>query len=403
MQYRRRWTERLTTNLEVYETDYTLKSTNSNILENQQFFQKNSVSETSVRLETSYEITKSLRLGGGYQFVETKVTNLDQIDDPEFKRLEGEVLRTHAGFTQIGYVSQDRMTTLNAGVRYNYLDKFKRHLLEPRLSLNQRFSGSFNLEILGEFKHQNTSQIINFQNDFLGIEKRRWRLSNNADIPVIMGKQISTGLSYSQRGWLVNMVGYYKRVNGITTSSQGFQNQYEFVAADGSYDAKGMDVLVRKQFNNLNTWLSYSYLSSNYIFETLPVSNFPNNLEVVQSATLGATYTTPQFLFSAGLNWRSGKPVTRPVIDNAILGGTINYGAVNQARLANYMRIDASAIYQFKLKGTDKVNIGASIWNLLNAENTINTFYRINAVGEVEEVRQNSLGITPNAVLRVYF
>ena len=40
LQYRRRWTERLTTNLEVYETDYTLKSTNSNILENQQFFQK---------------------------------------------------------------------------------------------------------------------------------------------------------------------------------------------------------------------------------------------------------------------------------------------------------------------------------------------------------------------------
>ena len=81
-----------------------------------------------------------MRLGGGYQFVETKVTNLDQIDDPEFKRLEGEVTSNTCRVTQIGYVSQDRMTTLNAGVRYNYLDKFKRHLLEPRLSLNQRFS-----------------------------------------------------------------------------------------------------------------------------------------------------------------------------------------------------------------------------------------------------------------------
>ncbi len=327
---------------------------------------------------------------------------MDDIDNPRFVSLEGEVLRTHAGFTQLGYVSEDRQTTINAGFRYNYLDKFKKHLLEPRFSFNQRFLNSFNLEILGEFKHQNTSQIINFQNDFLGIEKRRWRLSNDADIPVIIGKQVSTGLSFSNKGWLINLVGYYKDVKGITTSSQGFQNQYQFVAASGSFDAMGVDLLIRKQFKNLNTWLSYSYLSSDYTFESLPEASFPNNLEVVSSATFGATYITPRILFSAGLNWHSGKPITRPMEGNEVINNIINYGTVNNDRLDDYMRVDMSAIYQFKMKGTSKVNIGVSVWNLLDKENTINNFYRINALRTVEEVKQNSLGITPNAVLRVY-
>ena len=160
------------------------------------------------------------------------------------------------------------MTTFNAGVRYNYLDKFKRHLLEPRLSFNQRFLNSFNLEILGEFKHQNTSQIINFQNDFLGIEKRRWRLSNDNDIPIIISKQVSAGLSYSDKGWLINLVGYYKNVNGITTSSQGFQNQYEFEAASGSYDAMGVDLLIRKQFKN-REYLAELFLSFKRLYVCL--------------------------------------------------------------------------------------------------------------------------------------
>ncbi len=403
LQYHRSWTDRLSTSLNIYETDYALKAINANILDNQRFLQKNSVSETGVKLEGSYILTDRWRIQGGYQYIDTKVTNLDDIDNPFFRTLDGEVLSTHAGYTQLGYISKDRLTTFNAGIRYNYLDKFKKQLLEPRLSFNQRFLNSFSLEILGEIKHQNTSQIINFQNDFLGIEKRRWRLSNDKDIPVIIGKQLSAGLSFSDNGWLINIVGYFKNVDGISTSSQGFQNQYEFVPANGSYDANGIDLLIRKQFKNVNTWLSYSFLSSDYMFTLLPDTSFPNNLEVVNSLTFGSTYSIPHFLFSAGLNWHSGKPMTQPIVGSEVLGGSINYGPVNDERLDDYMRVDVSAVYQFKLKRASKVNIGVSVWNLLDKENTINTFYRINALGTIEKVEQNSLGITPNAVLRIYF
>jgi len=41
-----------------------------------------------------------------------------------------------------------------------------------------------NAEVLGEFKSQNSLQIIDLQNDYFGIEKRRWILSNNNSLPI---------------------------------------------------------------------------------------------------------------------------------------------------------------------------------------------------------------------------
>lgn len=92
---------------------------------------------------------------------------------PRFKLLISEVVRTHSVFSQLFYKSKDKKTNLSSGLRYNYIEKFGKHLLEPRFSLSHKFLDHFSVEVLGEFKHQNASQVINFQNDFLGIEKRR--------------------------------------------------------------------------------------------------------------------------------------------------------------------------------------------------------------------------------------
>ncbi len=403
VQYRRLWSERFKTDLNIYETDYQLRAVNANILDNQRFLQENKVSESGARFEAFYSFKDQWQLLTGYQFVETKITNLDDVDNPIFIRLDGEVVRTHGVFSQIDFVSENRQTHLNAGLRYNVIGKFNKHIWEPRLSFNQRFLENFNLEILGEFKHQSTSQVINFQNDFLGIEKRRWQLSDNNEIPVVLSKQVSAGLSYGAKGWLINAVSYFKNVDGITAQSQGFQNQYEFVKSKGSYDAIGMDVLIRKQFNNVNAWFSYSSLNSDYTFDVPIRKTFTSNLEIIHALTFGTSYTTEHFRFSAGLNWRSGKPTTGPMPDNEVQDDVINYGLANSGRLDDYMRVDLSTIYQFSFGNNTRANIGLSVWNLLDRENTINIFYRVNALGMAEEVKQNSLGITPNAVFRIYF
>jgi hypothetical protein len=403
MRYRRNWNQTFNTTLHLYNTDYELRAINANIQNDQRFLQENKVSETGARFTTGYTINEWLHWTNGYQFIETKVTNLDDVDNPIFIRLNGDVLRIHSGFTELGYSSKNRSTNANLGLRANYLGKFGRWLWEPRLSFNQRFLNWMTLQILGEFKHQNTSQIINFQNDFLGIEKRRWQLSNDSDIPVIEGKQVSAGLSFNKAGWLLNAVTYLKEVEGITAQSQGFQNQYEFQKAVGSYKASGIDLLVRKQFKGTSTWLSYSYLNADYTFDTFSEESFPSNYDITHAFTVGASYELGQVKIAAGWNWHSGRPITATDVTNPVVNNRVNYGPVNSDNLPDYMRVDLSAIYQFSIGRQSKAQLGFSVWNLLDRENYINNYYRPETTGGVREFLQPSLGITPNVVFRAFF
>lgn len=402
IEYSKIWNDKWKTIFEGYETDYKLKSINANVLESQRFLQENKVSETSLKLKTFYKINSQVQLLSGYHFVETEITNLDDVDTPRFKLLVSEVVRTHGVFSQISYISKDRNTRLLTGFRYNYIDKFSKHLLEPRLSFSYKFLDNFSLEILGEFKHQNTSQVINFQNDFLGIEKRRWQLSNDKDIPVIQSRQGSVGLTFNKSGWLISTGVYYKKVKGITTQSQGFQNQYEFEKTSGFSEVRGLDFIVRKQLNQFNTWLSYAYMNSDYSFEGLPEKNFPSNFNIRHALTFGTNYSSERLKLSAGLNWNAGRPTTRPIDGNEIVNDDINFDSTNSSELQDYFRVDVSALYNFNLSNKTKANMGLSLWNLLDRENIINSFYRING-DEVTEIKQRSLGITPNLVFRVDF
>ncbi|TXG39337.1 TonB-dependent receptor [Seonamhaeicola maritimus] len=402
LNYKKYWSNKLNTTFEIYETDYKLRSLNSNVLESQRFLQENVVSETSSKIKLNYHPTNDLNFLLGYHFVETEVSNLDDMDNPIYRLLVSEVLRTHGVFSQVNYKSKNGTTNVNFGLRYNYISKFKKSFLEPRFSFMQRFSDHFTFEMLGEFKNQNTSQVINFQSDFLGIEKRRWQLSNNLDIPILTSKQVSAGLNYNHNNWLLSVKGYLKKVEGITSQSQGFQNQYEFVKSKGSYNAHGLDVLLRKQISNFNLWLSYTHLSSDYTFKDLEPHAFPSNYDITHALTFGTTYSNKRIKVSGGLNWHSGKPVTCPIQDDKIVNGNINFGPTNEETLKDYLRLDISALYNFSLNKKSKVKVGLSLWNVLNRKNELNNFYSIN-LDNLNETIQQSLGFTPNAVVRVHF
>jgi len=157
----------------------------------------NKVEETSAKLNTWITLNDQFSLLSGYQFAETAVNNLTDVDNPLFIRLVREVIREHGLYSQVNY--NNEKTNINIGARYNFIEKFNKHIIEPRLSMNHKLNDAFSIELLGEFKHQNSMQIINFQNDFFGVEKRRWFLSNNNTRPIIQSKQISLGLNYANK------------------------------------------------------------------------------------------------------------------------------------------------------------------------------------------------------------
>src|SRR5690606_35169622 len=170
--------------------------------------------------------------------------------------------------------------------------------VEPRVSFNQAVSHDFNIEFLGEYKSQATTQTIDYQTDFLGVEKRRWRLADGDEIPLLTSKQVSLGLIYDKNDWLISVTGYLKEVEGITSQSQGFQNQYQYARFTGSYFTKGVDFLIDKSFGNFSSYISYSLSGNEYTFSVLPEENFPNSVEIVNSLSFALAYELDDFKVS---------------------------------------------------------------------------------------------------------
>ncbi|MGS2725366.1 TonB-dependent receptor [Psychroserpens sp. BH13MA-6] len=400
--YQRQWTEKFSSDINIYNNEYKLEALNADVLNNQLQLQENIVSESSVRINNVFEANR-WRYHLGYQFTETEVINLNDIDLPRFVRRDEEILREHGVFGQAWYKNSNNDFSVRAGVRANYLSRFKKTIVEPRVSIRKSIGAHIDIEAQAEFKHQSTSQIVNFQNDFLGIEKRRWQLTDNDSIPVLQSKQVSLGFMYKNKGWFLDATSYFKIVDGITTQSQSFTTKYEFAKEKGRYNAYGFEFLCRKTFHNFNSWLSYSYINNTYTFDTLEDIEFPSNFDITHSVTLGSTFSHKSWNISAGLNYRTGNPTSIPLDGLEIIDDDVNFDRANNERLLDYLRIDASAVYKFKINNRFKSEIGASIWNISNRENAINNYYRINENNVVEKFSRNSLELTANAVFRIYF
>jgi len=405
------WTNRFSTNLNIYYSKYNLDAQNVFANQVQQLFQNNQVTENALKLNSNYVLTDELSWSNGYQYIETGIINATKINQPNFiSEIKG-VIRTHAPYSQVNYNSPGNKFIGKIGARVNLIENlktFQKVLIEPRINLNFKLANYIRAEVLGEFKSQTTNQVIDLEQNFLGIEKRRWILSNDKSLPVTKSKQGSVGINYEKNNFYVGVEGFYKKVDGISTSTQGFQNPYQFSGEIGSYDVKGIELLINKKGDNYSTWLSYAYNKNDYTFDSIVPQSFPNNLDIRHTVTFASTYTYKDLKLSIGLNYRTGKPFTEPVdgdegLDDDFVPPRINFQSPNNSRLPDYFRADASAIYNFQLSRNIRANAGLSILNFTDRKNTLNKYYRVNENDEIETIENFSLGITPNVSFRVSF
>jgi hypothetical protein len=370
------------------------------VFNDQRLFQENEVIDVGIKLDTRFVVNRQWDFFTGYQFAETGISNLVDINNPVFRRHIKKVIRTHTVFGEGNFTSKGGNTRLQMGLRASHFDKFNRLVFEPRMAFSQKLFRSLSFELLGELKSQTSVQIIDLPNDFLGVEKRRWIMSNEEDIPLVTSRQLSAGLRYHPGNLLISIEPYYKQVDGITSSSQGFQNQFQYVRTSGAYSVIGYDVLINYQFDNFNSWLGYSFADNEYEFPEFSPSIFPNNLDIRHTTTFGIAYQSETIHLSTGLNWRTGKPYTKAV---DVDGNTILYEAPNNSRLSDYLRLDVSATYKFKFSDNVLGEFGASVWNLINNQNIVNIYYQLDDDQNIEEIKQVALGFTPNFMFRVSF
>ncbi|MCB0373252.1 MAG: TonB-dependent receptor plug domain-containing protein, partial [Muricauda sp.] len=351
------WTDRFSTHLNIYYSRYNLDAQNVFGNQTQSLYQNNRVIENALKLDTDYILNDKLVWNNGYQYIETGISNATELNQPFFESNIKGVIRIHAPYSQFKYHSFGNKIITQVGARINFVENlgtFSKLLVEPRVNLNFKLANYLRAEVLGEFKSQTTNQIIDLEQNFLGVEKRRWILSNDGTLPVTQSKQGSVGLNYEKNSFYVGVEGFYKTVDGISTSTQGFQNSNQFSGEIGSYEVKGVEFLINKKGDNYSTWLSYAYNKNDYTFDSIVPQTFPNNLDIRHTLTFASTYTYKNLKLGIGLNYRTGKPYTQPLegdeaLDQDFFPARINYEEPNSSRLPEYFRADASAVYSFRL------------------------------------------------------
>ncbi len=402
-----KWNKKFNTLFNAYYTKYNIYASNYTLLTEQRLLQNNEVLESGFKFSTNYQINKNLKILNGYHFYELGISNAEDVNIPLFIRTVKNVIRNHAVFSEINYVSKNNKTFFNTGIRLNYIEKFGDFIVEPRFQALHKLTTNFSIKAAGEFKSQYATQIIDLQEDFLGVEKRRWVLADKETIPIVKSKQASVGFNYKKNSFFIDVEGFYKAVNGITTSNQGFQNQNQFVKTSGKYDVYGLEFLINKKSHNFSSWLSYTYNKNNYTFNTLIPASFPNNLDIRHTLNIGNTYTYNNIKFALGLLWRTGKPFTTPNENNPVDDSTgvavVNYNSPNSARLKNYLRADFSSTYEFNFSEKVQAVAGISILNMLNTRNILNTYYEVNTDNGVDAINNLALEATPNFTFRVSF
>jgi hypothetical protein len=401
------WDKRTTTDVNIYRSFYDVNAKNEALESSEVVIQQNKIRDMGMSFAATTELTKRFRIYGGYQYNMMSIENYDAVNTPYFPRSTNEAISTQAAFGELEFNSKNEKLYIKPGLRINYIDEPATIYFEPRLQLNYKLSGTLNLEILGEKKSQTISQVVEFQDDFLGIEKRRWVLANEKNnIPIQKSLQASAGITFKDRGWLISIDNFYKKVTGITTTGQAFQNQLETIEAVGNYTVIGTEFLVQKQFRNLYAWLSYTWNDNKYEFPTLEniPTVFPSNFAIDHTINSAVIYEWKNTKIALGSKYFTGRPVTTPLYnapqttDDTL---QIVYSEPNSENLDSFFQVNFSASRQWELTKKIKFQLGVSVLNIFNNRNIINRYYRINPETEnIEVVNTYSLARTPNVTIK---
>jgi len=342
-----------------FKLDYSGKKTFFNLIE--EGAKRNDVKEVGFSFEADYSFNKSNKLFMGYQFSSTQVDyfqfSLSEIFGFIITTQDSDHNNTHALFSEYQY--NTKKLKLTAGLRVNNYSNVEKTYIEPRLRSEVQLNDDFSFKAAFETRTQPISQLIEFQSSQLGfgIENQLWVVADNGFFPVQRSQQYSAGILFNKNDWGIDIEGYYRNINGLTTLARGLENISDFFQ-EGKSDVFGVDVLIKKRINNYRTWMGYSYLNNKIL-----VDDFNNNIavpgdfDVTHNFTWSHAYKWKNLEFSLGWKFRTGTPYNPLNAIQTDTDGFIDFlfGDTNSERLPNYHRLDFSSTYKFKFSKNGKL------------------------------------------------
>ncbi|MBQ4803924.1 TonB-dependent receptor plug domain-containing protein [Aquimarina sp. MMG015] len=380
-----------------------------NIIETES--KKNSVKDLGAAIDVTYSLSQYHTILGGYQFSNNTIKYAFVTTTPTYELIldqDNRLLNTHSIYGEYKYEIPKNLY-LSMGVRFNNYAELNQSFIEPRIFIQKNLSKSWEINATGEYRSQAVSQIRESVVSDLSLENQVWTLSNKEQFPVITSYQFTLGSSFKKHKWYFDIDTYYKQIDDITSLTAGFINPIDNTYHTGESRVYGVDLFLKKRFNNYKTWVSYSYINTKNKFEDINNNqSFPGNWNIEHTVKWSHFYKVNNFQFSLGWLWHTGKAFTN--VDGVDENGNLvvlDFGEINGNNLPIYHRLDFSAIYDFKIGANPntKYRLGLSVLNLYDRENLLNREFRTTNSLDNRFINSDivALGITPNISFRIFW
>ncbi|MEP2509160.1 MAG: TonB-dependent receptor [Reichenbachiella sp.] len=404
--------------LKAYFSEYTSDYLNVEIVDNmleESNTRNNEISDFGIDYNLTHYFPNGHIAAVGYQYTNADVLiNIakseplepDNLED-NFESKEQKLNTSHALYAEYkhSFGNSGLLSIGIRGVQYSSLGQFYG---EPRLNLEYPLSQAVRLKASAERRYQPISQLVEFNQTELRLENNLWTLSDDEQFPILSSTQFSAGFLVDYNGWTIDTDSYFKKINGLTSYTNGFSNPI-IELSEGTSDILGVDILIKKKIENYRIWAGYTYNDIVYQFDALRSDAFPGNNDITHNFRISNTYQLNNWQFSLGWSYRTGEPLT-PIASYDSNTAFATFGDVNSSRLEDFHRLDVSIIYDFNFskEGKWRGRFGLSVLNLYDRKIPLSMIYRAEDEGEggielKQVVQRHSLGITPNAVFRVFF
>jgi hypothetical protein len=329
--------------------------------------------ETGIYLSDEWKVLPTLTIYGGLRY------NIYNSLGPQtiYKYADGKT-RNESNITDTLYFGNNQIVKTYGGLDYRFAATY---LINRDISVKASYNRL----------HQN---IFILSNTIAMAPTDKWKLADY-NIEPMKGDQVSIGF-YSNFGKKrmveLSFEAYYKWVKNLVEYKEGANlvvNEYpERDILQGRLKSYGIEFMVRKPFGKLNGWINYTYSRS--IVEAIDertgdFNNFgmsyPANYDKPHSLNVVANYKiSKRFSLSSNLVYSTGRPITYPTAIYYQDGQKIlHYSTINEYRIPDYFRIDASMIIEGNLKKRKFLH-GSwifSVYNLTGRKNAYSVYFTV--------------------------
>jgi hypothetical protein len=348
---------------------------------------RNRLTDYALRLDQEITLRPGVSFQAGYEYKQHQALNFSSHSNPVVRDSnETKYLLAQALYGNFLWKIKKRWYH-TLGMRLAHNSATGRFYGEPRLSTSYVASRSVTLKAAAGMFNQFLVQVVGLGIENIGgIENSTWQIANKNTIPVIHSTQWSAGILYHPKNDLViDVEAYYKQIEDISVINfTNFTYAYQYLQM--TTQSYGLDVLVKKKFNRLEAWTSYSISKNTMTIDSVAEPSLDWLWHQRHVLDLAAIYELGRWKFSVVWKYRSGLSALVG-IRNRMVSGPPGVGAQTNpsgptfsgatmplpdeytGNFPDNHQLDFSAVFTIADNKRWKSSLGLSITNIYSRKN----------------------------------